>query len=37
MENSKPYKIPKQTVMAAYKKVKANKDSAGVDGKDFEK
>ena len=37
MENSKPYKIPKQTVMAAYKKVKANKGSAGVDGKDFEK
>lgn len=37
MENSKPYKIPKQTVMAACKKVKANKGSAGVDGKDFEK
>jgi group II intron reverse transcriptase/maturase len=37
MENSKPYKIPKQTVMAAYKKVKVNKGSAGVDGKDFEK
>jgi RNA-directed DNA polymerase len=37
MENSKPYKIPKQTVMAAYKKVKANPGSAGVDGKDFEK
>lgn len=37
MENSKPYKIPKQIVMAAYKKVKANKGSAGVDGKDFEK
>jgi group II intron reverse transcriptase/maturase len=37
MENSKPYKIPKQTVMAAYKKVKANKGSAGVDGKDFVK
>lgn len=37
MENSKPYKIPKQTVWIAYKKVKANKGSAGVDGMDFEK
>jgi hypothetical protein len=32
MENSKPCKIPKQTVMAAYKKVKANKGRAGVKG-----
>jgi RNA-directed DNA polymerase len=37
MENSKPYKISKQTVWIAYKKVKANKGSAGVDGVDFEK
>lgn len=37
MENSKPYRIPKQTVITAYKKVKANKGSAGIDGKDFEK
>ena len=37
MENSKPYKISKQTVWIAYKKVKANKGSAGVDGMDFEK
>ena len=36
MENSKPYEIPKQTVMP-HKKVKANKGSAGIDGKDFEK
>ncbi len=36
MENSKPYKISKQTVMAAYKRVRANKGSAGIDGKDFE-
>lgn len=36
MENSKPYKISKQTVMIAYKKVKENKGSAGIDGKDFE-
>lgn len=37
MENSKPYKIPKQTVWIAYKKVKANKGSAGADGMDLEK
>ena len=37
MENSKPYKIPKQIVWKAYKKVKANKGSAGMDGMSFEK
>lgn len=37
MENSKPYRIPKQMVWIAYKKVKANKGSAGVDGIDFGK
>jgi RNA-directed DNA polymerase len=37
MENSKPYKIPKQTVWIADKKVKANKGSAGADGMDFGK
>jgi len=37
MENSKPYKIPKQIVWKAYKKVKANKGSAGIDGMNFEK
>lgn len=33
MENSKPYKIPKQVVWTAYKRVKAN----NVDGIDFAK
>lgn len=37
MKNSKPYKIPKQAVWTAYKKVKANKGSAGIDGINFEK
>ena len=37
MENSKPYKIPTQTVWIADKKVKANKGSAGADGMDFGK
>ena len=37
MENSKPYKIPKRNVWIAYKKVKANKGSAGIDGMNFEK
>jgi len=37
MENSKPYKISKQIVWIAYKKVKANKGSAGIDGMSFEK
>lgn len=37
MENSKPYKISRQTVWIAYKRMKANKGSAGVDGIDFEK
>ena len=37
MENSKPYKISKQIVWIAYKKVKANKGSAGMDGMSFEK
>ncbi|NMD42956.1 MAG: group II intron reverse transcriptase/maturase [Firmicutes bacterium] len=35
MENSKPYKISKQAVWIAYKKVKANKGSAGIDGMNF--
>lgn len=36
---TKPYTIPKQLIVEAYKRVKANKGSAGVDGqslKDFE-
>jgi group II intron reverse transcriptase/maturase len=36
MKESKPYDISKQVVMEAYKKVKANRGSAGIDGKDFD-
>lgn len=37
MNESKPYNIPKRTILSAYKRVKANKGSAGIDGIDFEK
>ncbi len=40
MDNSKPYEIPKTIVLEAYKKVKRNKGSAGIDRvtfDDFEK
>ena len=40
MAEAKPYAIPKQIVWEAYKKVKANRGAAGVDGQslaDFEK
>lgn len=37
MNNSKPYFIPKNVVFEAYKKAKANKGSAGIDGQNFEK
>lgn len=40
MKKSKPYEIPKIVVLEAYKKVKRNKGSAGIDGvtfDDFEK
>lgn len=39
MEQTKPYNIPKRLIYEAYKRVKANKGSAGVDGqslKDFD-
>lgn len=36
MKESKPYEISKQVVMKAFKKVKANRGSAGIDGKDFD-
>ena len=40
MTKAKPYAIPKQIVWDAYKKVKANRGAAGVDGQslaEFEK
>ena len=37
MSNSKPYVISKQMVLTAYKRVKANGGSAGVDGVNFGK
>ena len=37
MNKSKQYEIPKRAVIDAYKRVKANKGSAGIDGIDFEK
>jgi len=37
MKESKPYNIPKQKILEAYKLVKANKGSAGIDGVDFDK
>lgn len=37
MKESKPYNISKQAVLEAYKLVKANKGSAGIDGVDFNK
>lgn len=35
MKKSKPYDISKQVVMTAFKRVKANRGSAGVDGQDL--
>jgi RNA-directed DNA polymerase len=32
MKDGKPFNIPKQVVWAAFKKVKANQGSAGIDG-----
>mgnify|MGYP003162477171 FL=1 len=37
MSESKQYEIPKKVVIEAYKRVKANKGSAGIDGIDFER
>ena len=36
MRESKPYKISKQVVWSAYKRVKANRGSAGIDGQIIE-
>ncbi len=35
MKENKSYNISKQVVMTAYKRVKANKGSAGIDGQDI--
>ena len=37
MGNSKQYDISRLTVWQAYRKVKANRGSAGIDNVDFEK
>ena len=37
MGESRQYDIPKRAVIEAYRRVKANKGSAGIDGVDFEK
>lgn len=37
MKKSKPYEIPKTVILEAYKRVKRNKGSAGIDLEDFEK
>ena len=37
MDKTKPYDIPKQTVWEAYKRVKANKGTAGIDDETIEK
>lgn len=37
MKESKQCDIPKKAVIEAYRRVKANKGSAGIDGTDFEK
>ena len=37
MNESKQYDIPKKAIIEAYRKVKANKGSAGIDGIDFDK
>lgn len=36
MSESKQFEIPKRAIIEAYKKVKANKGSAGIDGIDFD-
>ena len=36
MGESRQYDIPKRAVIDAYRRVKANKESAGIDGVDFE-
>lgn len=36
MKDSKPYEISKKVVMTAYRRVKSNRGSAGIDGQDIE-
>jgi len=36
MDKTKSYQIPKQTVLEAYKLVKANRGAAGIDGESLE-
>lgn len=36
MNESKPYNIPKMVILNAYKRIKVNKGSAGINGVDFE-
>ena len=36
MDNAKPFCIPKRWVWEAYKRVKANRGAAGVDGQSIE-
>lgn len=37
MSESRQYDIPKRAIIDAYKRVMANKRSAGIDGVEFEK
>lgn len=37
INKSKQYELPKRAIIEVYKRVKTNKDSAGIDGMDFER